>query len=326
LLNLIVYGIRAQSDFRITRPEYFEIYHNMAIIEMHRSGVPASITLAQGALESADGNSSLAREANNHFGIKCHEDWSGKRTFQDDDARNECFRRYGSVEDSFKDHSDYLRAKTRYSFLFDLDKGDYKGWAKGLKKAGYATNPAYAESLIRIIEEFGLHKYDGIEIEDIAEHKKPGHPGKIGSLRETGEINRVKFIRAGTGDTYESLAAELGKLNWELPQFNDASLIDPIDPGQIVYIQPKRNRARAGQNFYKVKSGETMQIVSRQFAVKLDRLYDMNRMKPGSQPEPGTVLNLRNTIKSSRVPDQGSPEKISGGDEEDVIRVDLNLE
>jgi flagellum-specific peptidoglycan hydrolase FlgJ len=120
----------AQSSDRMTRAEYFEAYKDMAIDEMHRSGVPASITLAQGALESGDGNSSLARRANNHFGIKCHDDWNGKKIYQDDDARNECFRKYPSVEDSYRDHSDYLKAKSRYAFLFELDITDYKGWAK----------------------------------------------------------------------------------------------------------------------------------------------------------------------------------------------------
>lgn len=154
LLAWVIVGDRlafSQSSDRMTRAEYFEAYKDMAIDEMHRSGVPASITLAQGALESGDGNSSLAKRANNHFGIKCHEDWNGKKVYQDDDSKNECFRKYPSVEDSYRDHSDYLKAKSRYDFLFELNITDYKGWAKGLKKAGYATSPSYAESLIRII-------------------------------------------------------------------------------------------------------------------------------------------------------------------------------
>src|SRR5512133_2598751 len=155
----------AQYPERMTRALYFETYREIAIREMNRSGVPASITLAQGALESGDGNSRLAKSANNHFGIKCHDDWNGKTIREDDDSRNECFRKYPSVDESYKDHSDYLRSKTRYAFLFDLKVTDYKGWARGLKKAGYATNPSYAESLIKIIEDYNLGMYDRMTAE-----------------------------------------------------------------------------------------------------------------------------------------------------------------
>ncbi len=149
LLNLLLCTSWSQTGGKMTRYQYFEKFHEMAVEEMNRSGVPASITLAQGALESADGNSSLAREANNHFGIKCHEDWTGKKVYQDDDSKDECFRKYYSVEDSYRDHSDYLKAKSRYAFLFELELTDYKGWARGLKKAGYATSPTYADRLIK---------------------------------------------------------------------------------------------------------------------------------------------------------------------------------
>jgi hypothetical protein len=323
---LEVFGARAQSGGRMSRPDYFELYHDMAIREMHRSGVPASITLAQGALESGDGNSSLAREANNHFGIKCHEDWNGRKIYQDDDEKNECFRKYGSVEDSYRDHSDYLKAKSRYAFLFELSITDYKGWAKGLKKAGYATSPSYAESLIRIIEDFGLDKYDGTGFADPSSHKRQRHSGTKPTGRETDEINRVKFIRAIAGDTYESLGVELGKLGWELPEYNDAGINDSLIPGQVIYIQPKRNRAQAGKNGYVLKPGETMHEVSQLFAIKLERLYALNLIRPGTQPEPGTTLQLRKARKAPRVSVSESREKISGGQEEDDIKVDLNLE
>jgi hypothetical protein len=325
-MMLIVCGARAQSGERMSRSDYFEQYHNMAIREMNRSGVPASITLAQGALESGDGNSSLAREARNHFGIKCHEDWNGKKTFQDDDSKNECFRKYGSVEDSYKDHSDYLKAKSRYAFLFDLKITDYKGWARGLKKAGYATNPSYAESLIRIIEEFGLSKYDSMEAMGRPEHRRNRHSRIRSMTRETWETNRVKFIRAAAGDTYGSLGAELGKLDWELPQYNEGTISDSLTPGQVVYIQPKRNKAQGGKNVYAVKPGDTMRGISQMFAIKLERLYALNQIRPGTQPEPGTTLQLRKALRTQPTSVQESREKISGGDEEDEIKVDLNLE
>jgi hypothetical protein len=322
---LVVFGAWAQSGERISRTDYFESYHDMAIREMHRSGVPASITLAQGALESGDGNSSLARIANNHFGIKCHEDWNGKKIFQDDDDKNECFRKYGSVEDSYRDHSDYLKAKTRYAFLFELRITDYKGWARGLKKAGYATSPSYAESLIRIIEDFGLNKYDDMEVGDRSGHTRHRHARTAMTTRETGEINRVKFIRARAGETYESLGVELGKLGWELPEYNDAGISDSLIPGQVIYIQPKRNRAQSGKNDYVLKPGENMRGVSQLFAIKLERLYAMNLIRPGTQPETGTRLQLRKALKEPRVAVPKSREKISGGNEEDDIKVDLNL-
>src|SRR5690554_5416321 len=153
----------AQSAKRISRAEYISMYKDDAIREMHRSGVPASITLAQGILESGDGNSALARKANNHFGIKCHGDWKGKTYYQDDDEKDECFRKYKSVLESFRDHSEFLK-KPRYAFLFELKPTDYKGWAKGLKKAGYATNPRYPQLLIKIIEENNLHQYDLVKL------------------------------------------------------------------------------------------------------------------------------------------------------------------
>jgi hypothetical protein len=315
----------SQSGHNMTRAQYFERFHTMAIDEMHRSGVPASITLAQGALESGDGNSTLAREANNHFGIKCHEDWNGKKIFEDDDSRNECFRKYASAEDSYRDHTEYLKSKSRYAFLFELDLRDYKGWARGLKKAGYATNPRYAERLISIIEEYGLSKYDDETAATRTERRKSRNVHEKVSLREIGETNRVKFIRSRAGDTYLSLTAELGKLDWELPEYNDAARIDSIKPGQVIYIQPKRNRAKAGEREHVFKTGETMHSVSQLYAIKLESLYKLNNIKPGTQPQEGTRLQLRRPVKTA-ARQTDSNEKISGGNEEDEIKVDLNLQ
>ena len=140
--------------------KYIERFASLAVEEMYRSGVPASITLAQGLLESRYGLSDLAAKGNNHFGIKCHNNWQGGRMYHDDDAKGECFRKYDSPEQSYRDHSDFLRYRDRYKFLFDYDVTDYKAWAHGLKKAGYATDPAYPSKLIRLIEEYKLHEYD----------------------------------------------------------------------------------------------------------------------------------------------------------------------
>jgi hypothetical protein len=316
----------SQSGGKTTRLQYFEKFHEMAIEEMHRSGVPASITLAQGALESGDGNSTLAREANNHFGIKCHDDWTGKKVYEDDDSRDECFRKYLTVEDSYRDHSDYLKSKSRYAFLFELKPTDYKGWAKGLKKAGYATNPSYAVQLIQIIEDFDLGRYDDRAVPERTEPRKARHTKELVAMREVSETNRVKFIRAVPGDSYSKITAELGKLDWEIPEYNDAAAGDSIVPGQVVYIQPKRNRARAGEKEHVFKPGETMRMVSQLYAIKLESLYRMNYLKPGTQPETGSKLQLRKALKTNAAKQPESKEKIRGGNEEDDIKIDLNLE
>jgi LysM repeat protein len=318
--------VLSQSHGRMTRSEYFETYREMAVREMHRSGVPASITLAQGALESGDGNSTLARNANNHFGIKCHNDWNGRKIYQDDDAKNECFRKYPSVEDSYRDHSEYLRGKQRYAFLFELDPLDYKGWARGLKKAGYATNPAYANKLIEIIDEYGLHRYDrrGEKVQE--HHRRPSRPPIHSATRMILEKNRVKYVLAEPGDTYESLTREFGKLDWEIPEYNDVQGGDSLFPGQVVFIQPKRNKADVGNTIHILKEGETMYTVSQRYAIKLARLYSMNLINPGTRVSVGTELQLRKPLKRP-VPMPPLKEEIpAGGEEQEEIKVELNLE
>jgi LysM repeat protein len=326
LLNIVLCVSWSQKSGKMTRLQYFEKFHEMAIEEMQRSGVPASITLAQGALESGDGNSSLAREANNHFGIKCHDDWTGKKVYEDDDSRDECFRKYLSVEDSYRDHTDYLKSKSRYAFLFELKLTDYKGWARGLKKAGYATSPTYADRLIKIIEDFGLSRYDDMVIPEKTVYRKSRHTKEKVATQDVLETNRVKFIRAVPGDTYAKITAELGKLDWEIPEYNDAATGDSIVPGQVVYIQPKRNRAQPGDKEHVFKTGETMRMVSQLYAIKLKSLYKMNHLNPDTQPETGTKLQLRKALKTSAVKQPESKEKVRGSNEEEEIKIDLNLE
>ena len=152
--------------------DYIEKYKDIAMREMQEYKIPASITLAQGLLESGNGNSELAKKSNNHFGIKCHKDWTGKRTYHDDDEKGECFRVYESPEDSYRDHSIFLKKGQRYAFLFDLKITDYKGWAKGLKKAGYATLPVYANVLIKLIEDYNLAQYDQMVVKGKFKYKK----------------------------------------------------------------------------------------------------------------------------------------------------------
>ena len=169
--------VQASPSEDTPQKRYISKYADLAVEEMRRSGVPASITLAQGLLESRSGQSDLAVKGNNHFGIKCHSNWNGPKVHVDDDKENECFRKYRTVEQSYRDHSDFLRYRDRYKFLFDLDPKDYEGWAYGLKKAGYATDPAYPKKLIKIIEDYELYKYDnGRKIKKEKEEDKPSKP------------------------------------------------------------------------------------------------------------------------------------------------------
>ena len=216
---------------------YIDKWAATAVREMYRSGVPASITLAQGLLESRAGQSDLAAKGNNHFGIKCHNDWQGRTMYHDDDARGECFRVYDDAGESFRDHSDFLRFRDRYKFLFDLKPTDYKGWAYGLKKAGYATDPSYAEKLIRNIENFQLYRYDAtVPEEEIPETpivieqkttvvsvRRIKEELNFSLKRQVYENNGVPFVYSMAGETYESLAASFGLFKKEILQFNDAA-------------------------------------------------------------------------------------------------------
>ena len=283
---------------KISREEYISMYSHIAVNNMKQYGVPASITLAQAMLESDNGNSTLAVKANNHFGIKCHKDWTGATIYHDDDRKGECFRKYKNPEQSFNDHSLFLRGGKRYVFLFDLLPTDYKAWAHGLKKAGYATNPKYAELLIKIIEENELYRFDqGIEVA-----LKPPKPVVTDwdnyeiDLYKTRPVfirNRVKYIVAKDGDTFESLARELDLMPWQLYRYNDLTRDSAIRPGQELYIQPKRWKADRSNPVHTVEPGETMYIISQMYGVKLKALYRKNRMKPGDEPEVGQLIYLR---------------------------------
>jgi LysM repeat protein len=294
--------------------EYVTRYAPIAITEMKRSGVPASITLAQGIIESDFGRSRLAREANNHFGIKCHTDWRGRKIYHDDDRRNECFRSYSRVEESFVDHSNFLKNGSRYSFLFDLQTDDYKGWAKGLKKAGYATNPKYDNMIINMIEENDLSIYDKNftnrkVVRDNAQNRskiaveedrnvsvEDGNRLVLSSARSRIMINnRIEYIIINDNDTYESIASDYDLLSWEIFRYNDLDDGMKLSPGQVIYLQPKRMKAEAGKNFHIVAEGETLYSISQQYGIKLRTLYDRNGIEPGNEPNVGDELWLRKT-------------------------------
>ncbi len=281
--------------------QYIERYKDLAIEEMHRTGIPASITLAQGILESDYGRSRLAREANNHFGIKCHSNWNGGRIYHDDDRRNECFRKYRNVYDSYKDHSHFLTHSSRYDFLFDYKRTDYKKWARGLKKAGYATSRTYASRLIELIERYDLHRFDRRTTVRTARHNSSGGPS-LGNVddytisagkHQVRTRNRIDYIVVKQGDTFEKLNRELNLLPWELRKYNELDDGAKLRQGQVLYLQPKRNKAARGYDVHKVKEGETMHSISQMYGVKEEELYEKNRMEPGEQPDPGEKVWLR---------------------------------
>ena len=302
---LCVPAIRAQ---KMTRTQYIEKYAETAVREMKSTGIPASITLAQGCLESGNGNSRLATKGNNHFGIKCHRNWKGKTIYQDDDEKGECFRRYASADASFRDHSDFLRYSDRYASLFNLELTDYKGWAYGLQKAGYATAKTYAESLIKIIEEYELYRYDKLDRKareelpptpmeaefSTAFKPYPGHKLYTASLgREIRTTNGVAWIRAREGDTYAGLAKEFNLFKSEILRFNDQDRKAVPRPGEVVYLEAKKRESARHLDKHVVEAGETMRELSQRYAVKMSKLYAYNGMKPGTQPEEGSILNLR---------------------------------
>jgi len=291
----LVQTVLAQpAERRYSRKEYIERWKDEAIAQMNQTGIPASITLAQGILESADGNSPLARYANNHFGIKCHNDWKGETFIQDDDRSNECFRKYENAEESFRDHSLFLTTRSNYSKLFDLSSTDYKGWAHGLKSAGYATNPQYAYRLIQIIEENDLSEYDRERTFAYKETKPEIKPVvSVGFKKHEVKVhdNHIRFIIAKEGDTPYKIAKEFEMGLWQIYKYNDLSTNEKIKTGDVVYLQPKRNKAKF--EFHTVENGDTMKKISQKYGVKLKKLYKRNHLKRGAEPKAGTVVYLR---------------------------------
>jgi len=285
------------------RKSYIINYKDIAIREMKRCGIPASITLAQAMLESDNGNSTLARKANNHFGIKCHKGWSGGKIYHDDDRKGECFRTYNTVYDSYRDHSDFIVNGTRYQFLFDHHKSDYKAWAKGLQKAGYATSNTYANLLIKIIEDNQLYIFDNGKDTHYSDSIYVDTPHIILGDVDNFKIdvnkhtvfskNRIDYILVKKGDTFKTLTDEFQKLSWEIYKYNelpqDAALIE----GQIIYLQPKRTKAEIGSDFHEVKEGDTMHSISQLYGIKLNSLYEKNLMQEGIEPKVGQKIWLR---------------------------------
>lgn len=297
MLLLANVGFAQPAEKRITHEDYIERWKDEAIRQMLEYGIPASISMAQGILESGYGNSALARYANNHFGIKCH-NWDGPGFYQDDDKKNECFRKYESAEKSWEDHSKFLAHRGRYSFLFDLKGNDYKSWAKGLKKAGYATNPKYPSLLIRIIEQYDLHELD--KVKKMPKHypdvEEPDMPFLAERHKVSVNDNNIKYVMTRKGDTFFKIAKEFDMGLWQIYKYNDLEKTDLLHPGEIIYLQPKRN-SFATAAYHTVRKGETMYDISQRYGVKLKKLYKKNNMRAGAQPYDGQKLSLQKNLK-----------------------------
>ena len=332
ILLFVVTFSQAQTTDEVLA--YIAKYKDIAIAEMQRTRVPASITLAQGIHETGAGTSDLVISSNNHFGIKCKSDWTGATVFHDDDARGECFRKYDDPSDSYKDHSDFLKNRPNYSSLFKLDELDYKSWAYGLKKAGYATNPKYPEILINLIEKYDLQdysmmalgkmKYDAPVVktkEQDAADEKPIYVSNTNKTEEekietvetkinypSGEFKinetRVVFVKKGT--PYLVIAQQYEVPLARLFEFNDMKQQEVAENDQLVYLQRKR---KSGANeFHMVQAGETLNTIAQTEAIRLDSLLEYNNLANGMQPAVGEKLSLK--TKSSFIPKLLSSTKV----------------
>jgi LysM repeat protein len=287
---VLFFALEAHAQRRNTRyVEYIKKYEALAVEQMRLHKIPASITLAQGLLESGAGYSQLARLSNNHFGIKCGSGWSGRSVRHDDDARDECFRAYKHVSDSYEDHSRFL-LRSRYAALFKLNITDYKGWARGLKRAGYATDPSYANRLITIIEDYELYKYDYKG--SYSERKLEKNPWLL-HPHQVYLANDIAYVIAQNGDSFKSLGKEFD-ISWKkLVKYNDLQRDYTLMSGDIIYLKRKRKRASKPYTVYVVRDGDSMHSISQKYGIRLKNLYKMNRKEGDYVPEIGDRLRLR---------------------------------
>jgi len=302
---------------RMLRGQYIDMWSEEAVYQMVVHYIPASITLAQGIIESGDGNSKLARTANNHFGIKCHSDWQGGRVYHDDDSKGECFRQYEDAKQSFEDHSVFLK-RSRYAKLFELKITDYEAWANGLKECGYATSPTYTQQLIKVIVENELYKYDEEGVKHIKKgtlpegrtntapiaviSEKQSRKGRhnndepavitLGRSRNVSvSNNKVKFTNAKEDETIAELANEMDVMPWQLKRYNDIDDSYRFSEGEVIYLQPKRKNGDEAS--HTVKKGESLRIISQLHGIKLKSLMKYNGLNADSPLSEGQELKLR---------------------------------
>lgn len=290
-------GVLAQMKWNQRYQTYINQYRDLAIEQMLKFKIPASITLAQGLLESGAGYSELATKGNNHFGIKCH-GWTGRKTYHDDDEAQECFRAYNNVYESYEDHSLLLLRQPRYRSLFSLDGDDYKGWAHGLKKCGYATSPTYAQKLIGIIELYKLQQYDKAKKYDrFMESRtyKDSPSAKGGILHPIHRYNKNYYIVVKQGDTFRSLGKELGLSYRKIAKYNERNKRDKLVVGETIYLKKKQKKA---DKTYKnrphtVKPGESMYSIAQYYGMRVKSLYKKNGLSPDYVPKVGDKLRVR---------------------------------
>lgn len=313
LCTVLAAGFTARSQDESTIREYIQTYKDMAMAEMQRTGVPASITLAQGIHETTAGTSELVRQSNNHFGIKCKAGWTGESVSHDDDFRGECFRKYSNPADSYKDHSDFLKNGPRYATLFTFDPLDYEDWAYGLKKAGYATNPKYPQIIIRLIEQYHLQDYSLIALGKAPEHEESLAKTEEQPVKEeagdaiavkqepvaeqpsypSGEfrINDTRVIYATKGTSLLSIAQQYNVPLARLFEFNEMEETEALVKDQLVYLQRKRKNGNA--EIHIVKPGETLDSVAQSEAIRLESLLAYNNLNRNSRISTGDQLYLR---------------------------------
>ncbi|MBS1661397.1 MAG: glucosaminidase domain-containing protein [Bacteroidetes bacterium] len=324
---LVGAGLQLRAQISANGVIYVNTYKALAMAEEQRAGIPASITLAQGLHESEAGCSELCKQSNNHFGIKCKEDWKGAVVYHDDDARQECFRSYATAEDSYRDHSAFLKRSNRYAFLFDLDPTDYEGWAYGLKKAGYATNIKYSLILIKFIKDYNLQQYTLIAMGKMKSSDEvvltmPGvNPvtpiaasGEVKEVTGTApistdagkttapqpevsypegefQINRTKVIYAQAGVSLLSIATQYDVSLPRLLEFNDMKEEDVLVKGQLIFLQRKRKQGSIP--LHVVREGESLYDISQSEGVRLQDLLEINSLSVSSKPAVGGKIYLQ---------------------------------
>lgn len=294
LLNIS--NVSAQMRWNSIYQSYIDQYKNLAIEEMLRYNIPASITLAQGIFESSAGRSELTVKGNNHFGIKCH-GWGGNTIYHDDDERNECFRAYDNAKQSYEDHSKFLSQNTRYRSLFSLQRTDYRSWARGLKACGYATNPVYADKLIELIELYKLYELDCAEHYDKFMAKRGGYDKPITqgmTLHPIKIYNKNYYIIARAGDTFKKIGQEVDLSYRKIAKYNERNKNDVLQPGEVIYLKKKQKHA---DKAYKgrphiVKPNDSMYSIAQFYGIRLKSLYKMNHLLPDYQLRVGDVLRV----------------------------------
>ena len=288
--------LSAQMRWNSVYQEYIDQYKDLAIEEMLHYNIPASITLAQGIFESGAGRSELSVKGNNHFGIKCH-GWAGRSVYHDDDARNECFRAYDNVLQSYEDHSKFLRYNVRYNSLFTLQRTDYRGWAQGLKACGYATNPRYADKLIELIELYKLYELDKATSYDKFMAKRGGYDKPVSqgmSLHPIKIYNKNYYIIARAGDTFKGIGEEIDISYRKIAKYNERDKNDVLHAGEIIYLKKKQKKAdKAYKNRpHIVKAGESMYSIAQGYGIRLKSLYKKNHLSPDYQARVGDILRV----------------------------------